>query len=421
MSERFAALQYRDFRLLWFGRFVSSFGSQMQTIALSWHVFELLRAASTTVTLFGRTFSLDSQALGLGALGLVRIIPVAIFALLGGVTADARDRRKLLIATQAVAAVTSLILAVITLTDRATLSWVYAMTAVAAATTAFTNPAQQSLVPNLVAPRHLSNAISLDNILLYAGNIIGPGIAGLLVSRYGIGTVYAIDAISFAAVIIALTLIRYRSTPNPDARIDWGAIREGVRFTYRNKLIWSTMLLDFWATFFGSARSMLPLVADRILGMGVEGYGLLATAQPLGAVVAGFGLALRGHIRRQGAVLLLSVALYGLATALFGLTTVFGLSYLFFALTGTGDMISTVIRGTLRQLETPDTMRGRMTSVNMLFYLGGPQLGEVEAGLVAAAFGAPVAIVSGGVATIVVTGWVAWRYAVLRRYQSNVV
>jgi len=195
------------------------------------------------------------------------------------------------------------------------------------------------------------------------------------------------------------------------------AFREGLAFTLRSRLIFSTMLLDFFATFFSSARTMLPLVATNILGLDSRGYGLLSTAQPVGAVVAGLILSMRRDIDRQGAVLLLSVALYGLATALFGLSTNFALSYFIFSFTGAGDTVSTVIRGTIRQMVTPDELRGRMTSVNMVFFIGGPQLGELEAGLVASLMGVPFALVSGGLATVALAGWIAWRFPRLRDYR----
>jgi MFS family permease len=165
---------------------------------------------------------------------------------------------------------------------------------------------------------------------------------------------------------------------------------------------------------------MLPIIATDILHVGVRGYGLLATAQAVGAVVAGVTLALRRDIKRQGVVLLVSVAVYGAATILFGLTTIFGIAYVMLALTGAGDTVSTVIRGTLRQMTTPDHLRGRMTSVNMVFFMGGPQLGELEAGLVASAFGAPFAIVTGGIVTVVLVGLIAWKYPSLRRYEAEV-
>ena len=166
---------------------------------------------------------------------------------------------------------------------------------------------------------------------------------------------------------------------------------------------------------------MLPIVAGDILGLGPIGYGWLSAAQPAGSIVAGSLVALNGEMKRQGVILLGSVIVYGAATALFGLTTSFALAFLFLALTGAADTVSTVIRGTLRQLLTPDELRGRMTSVNMVFFMGGPQLGELEAGLVAAAFGVPFAIVSGGIATVALTLLIAWKYPVLRYFDRPVV
>lgn len=392
----------------------------MQQIAISWHIFDLLRGQTLNLTLLGQTFELNASALGLGSLGLARIIPIVIFALLGGLMADARDRRTLLIWVQTAAALFSGTLALLTLTGRVTIPMIYLLSAAGAAASAFDEPARQAIVPNLVPRHHLANAVSLNTLLWQIATIIGPGVAGLLVGQFSVGVVYALDAVSFSAVIVSLLLMEYRGqTAVSPSGLGWSALVEGVRFTYRSRLIWSTMLLDFFATFFASARTMLPIVATDVLKLGVEGYGFLATAQPVGAMLAGGALALRQDIRRQGVVLLISVGVYGLATMLFGLSTIFALSYVLFGLTGAGDTVSTVIRGTLRQLHTPDQLRGRMTSVNMVFFMGGPQLGELEAGAVAALFGAPVAIVTGGLATVLLTGWIAWKYPRLRRYTSE--
>ncbi|MFQ5596104.1 MAG: MFS transporter [Anaerolineae bacterium] len=419
-AHRLVALQHRDFRLLWFGQLVSTVGSQMQIIAINWHVYELLRGESYTLSLFGREIGLNAGALGLGALGLVRIVPIILFALLGGMLADTRDRRQLLIWTQSAAALFAAILSAITLTGHASIPAIYLLTAAGAAAFAFDNPARQALVPNLVPLEHLTNAVSLNTLLWQIGTIVGPALAGVLVGAFDIGLVYAINALSFVAVLIALLLMHYRGhAAAEDTGLGWKAMIEGLRFTYGSRIIWSTMLLDFFATFFSSARTMLPIVAGDVLGVGVEGYGLLSTAQPVGAFIAGAILSLREDIHRQGVVLLLSVAVYGLATALFGVSTLFALSYFLFGLTGAGDTVSTVIRGTIRQIMTPDRLRGRMTSVNMIFFMGGPQLGELEAGLVAAALGAPFAIFTGGVATVLLMGWVAWRYPKLRNYTSD--
>jgi MFS family permease len=214
-------------------------------------------------------------------------------------------------------------------------------------------------------------------------------------------------------------MIQHRGRVSASAGIGWDALVEGIKFTYNKRIIWGTMLLDFFATLFSSARFMLPIVAAEILHVGATGYGFLATAQPIGALIVGLIISLRSDIQKQGIILLVSVAVYGFATALFGISTNFAFSYILFALTGAADTVSMVIRGTIRQLLTPDHLRGRMVSVNMMFFMGGPQLGELEAGLVAAAFGVPFAIFSGGVATILLTAWVAWKFPSIRRYTNE--
>ncbi|MDX1615621.1 MAG: MFS transporter [Candidatus Promineifilaceae bacterium] len=416
-SPRLAALRYRDFRLLWFGQLVSTVGSQMQLIAVNWHIFELLQGQSYRLTVLGQSLELGAEALGLGTLGLVRLLPIIAFALIGGMMADVVDRRRLMMASQLAAALFAGVLALITLSGEANVAAIYLLTAAGAAAQAFDNPARQSLVPNLVPAKHLTNAVSLNTLILQLGTIIGPAVAGVLVGAFDVGLVYALNGVSFLAVVLALALMRHRAGPAAlGSGLSRATLLEGLRFTYQTRIIWSTMLLDFFATLFASARTMLPIVASDILGLGVQGYGVLATAQPVGALLAGLVLSWRRDIRRQGAVLLLSVAAYGAATALFGLATAFVLSYTLFGITGAGDTISTVIRNTIRQLNTPDRLRGRMTGVNMIFFMGGPQLGELEAGLVAALFGVSAAIVSGGLATVLLTAWVAYRYPTLRNY-----
>lgn len=418
--QRFAALQFRDFRLIWLGSLISVIGSQMAIIAVNWHIFQLLRGQTYAFSILGLEFELSAEALGLGTLGLVRVIPILAFALLGGMLADITDRRRMMIWTQAAAALFAAILAIITLTGHATVLWIYLLTAATAAVNAFGNPARQSIVPNLVPAEHLTNAVSLNTLNWQLGTIIGPAIAGVLVGYFDIGLVYALNSLSFFTVIGALLLMSYRGRPAASGTgLGWQPLLEGVRFVFHKKIIWSTMLLDFFATLFSSARTMLPIVASDLLGLGVQGYGLLATAQPVGALIAGLVLSIRGDIRRQGAVLLISVAVYGLATALFGIAEMFVFSYFLFALTGAGDTVSTVIRNTIRQLNTPDRLRGRMTGVNMIFFMGGPELGELEAGLVASAFGVSFAIFTGGLATVAMVAWVAWRYPQLRNYLSG--
>ncbi len=417
--RRLVALTHRDFRLFWVGQIFSNVGSEMQLIAINWHIFTLLRDQTFVLSIFRMEINLGAEALGLGGVGLVRIVPIAIFALVGGMLADARDRRTLIIWTQSVAAIFAVALAVITLAGNDNLFILYLLTALTSATQAFENPAKQSLIPNLVPRHHLSNALSLNTLVFHISTIVGPAIAGIMVARFDIGLVYAVNSISFFALIIAAVFMQHRGGAASVEGLGLQSLKEGLRFTYTSRLIWSTMLLDFFATLFSSARTMLPIVAGDVLGVGVQGYGILSTAQAVGALLTGVILSLTSEIKQQGRVLLASVAVYGLATAMFGISTIFALSYFLFALTGAGDTVSTVIRHTLRQMITPDRLRGRMTGVNMIFFMGGPQLGELEAGLVAALFGAPIAIFTGGIATVLLTGWIAWQYPRLRKYKAG--
>ena len=415
----FVALQNRDFRLFWVGRLLSILGSQMQFTALSWHVYQLLQGNNYEFNLWGQTITLRADALGLGALGLARFVPLVFFGLWGGILADTKNRRTLLIWTQGVSALLGTVLALLTFADLITVPLIYLLTIAMAAVTAFDNPARQAIVPNLVPRAHLTNALSLTTMMFQIGTIVGPGVAGWLLAQTNVGTVYALDAFSFALLMFFIWLMEYQgSAAAKQSTVGWQSLVEGIRFTLNHRIIRGSMVLDFWATFFSSARTMLPLVADDVLKVGVEGYGILAMGQPVGGVIAGLLMSFRQDIRRQGMAFLLSVIVFGLATIGFGFATAFWLAFIFYALTGAADMVSTVIRNTIRQVMTPDELRGRMTSVNMIFFMGGPQLGELEAGVVAAAFTVPIAIWTGGLATILVTAYIIWQYPDLWHYES---
>lgn len=292
---------------------MSSIGSQMQIVAVNWHVYQLLRGTAYPLALGPWRVEVNAGALGLGLLGLVRGVPIFVFALLGGVLADTLDRRRIILSAQVVAAAGAATLAAITLTGHVSLAALYALTAVDVAVGAFDEPAQQSLVPRLVPRMHLANAASLYSLLWMIGTIVGPALAGLTIATLAIGDVYALNAASFVAVFAAVWAMRHRGpvagVHATRATMSWGGLIAGLRFTRGARLIWSTILIDFYATFFSSARTLLPIVADRLLRVGVQGYGALATAQPVGAVLAGVALSLRRGVRRQGAVLLIGVAL----------------------------------------------------------------------------------------------------------------
>jgi MFS family permease len=224
------------------------------------------------------------------------------------------------------------------------------------------------------------------------------------------------------AVILALLWmgpVDQQGSPGRDAEVSLTAIGEGVRFIRRHPIILSTMILDFFATFFSSANTLMPIVARDILRVGAVEYGWLSAAQSVGAVAAALVLSQVNTIRRQGPLFLGSVVLFGLATVVFGMARYFAAAMLALILVGAADSVSTIIRNTIRQLQTPDYIRGRMTSVNQIFFMGGPQLGEVEAGAAAQLFGAPFAIISGGVGCILAVAWIVHRWPQLRAYNGD--
>ena len=387
-----AALLHHDFRALWTGQFISMIGSQMQLVAINWHLYVLTHSA-----------------LAIGLVGLVRVGPIIACSLLGGVVADATDRKKMILGTQVVMLSCAVCLAVVTANGLKTVWPIYLLTAIASAATAFENPARQALLPTLVPIRIFTNAVSLTMISFQVAMICGPVAAGILLSNFGPSIVYLINAVSFLAVIIALLLVRAGGRVAVDdtkaaSRISFGALGEGLRFVWRTPIIVQTMTIDFIATFFASATALLPIFATEILHVGARGFGILASGQAMGSVVTALALAKIGTLRRQGRQVVLAVTVYGAATVGFGLSRNFALSLLMLAIVGASDTVSTVLRQTIRQMVTPDNLRGRMTSVNMMFFMGGPQLGELEAGALAKFVGAPTSVVLGGIGCLCAVG-----------------
>jgi MFS family permease len=225
--------------------------------------------------------------------------------------------------------------------------------------------------------------------------------------------------VSFFGPIITLSFIRVPPLIGAIQGVSVRAAVEGLRFVWGTPIIMYTMGLDFVATFFASATALLPIFAHDILHAGAVGYGILYAGPSIGAVAAGVVMSILGtRIARKGLVILVAVAAYGACTIIFGLSSVFFLSLLALAGAGASDTVSMILRQTLRQSVTPDALRGRMSSVNMMFILGGPQMGEVEAGLVARALGAPFSVLTGGIGALVATGLIAYGAAGLRRYRD---
>ena len=398
------SLKNRRFFYLWLGQLLSIAGTQMQIWALFWHI--------RTIT---------DQPIALGGVGMARILPIIVFSLISGVIADSFDRRKILFITQFVAGFLALGLGLLTQFGQITIWLIYAFTALQAIAIAFDGPARQALVPNLVPAKDLPNAFSMTSIAWQTGAIIGPALTGFVIAFGGQAAVYYVNAISYLAVIVALILIGPVPQTKTDriAGVSWNSVKEGISFIVNKPIMLSTMMLDFVATFFASANTLMPIIARDVLHVGVVEYGWLSASPSVGAVLAALVVSQLPEIRKQGQIFLGSVVIFGVATIIFGVSRSLVLAWFALAVTGAADSVSTIIRNTIRQLQTPDHIRGRMTSVNQIFFQGGPQLGEVEAGVVAQLFGAPFAIISGGIGCIVGTWLIIRKWPLLRTYNGD--
>jgi MFS family permease len=356
--------------------------------------------------------------------GLVRLMPIVFFSIAGGAVADASDRRRVMLYTQTAMCAIALALAVLTFRGLGHAWPIYALAALSSAASAFDSPARQALIPTLVPRDHLANAISLNSIMFQIASVAGPSAGGLVIATLGVAWVYAVNAVTFVCVIAALLMMRGVPARNADEApsLSVESVREGLGFVFSSPIIRSTMLLDFFATFFSSATALLPIFAQDVLRVGAKGYGWLYAAPSVGSVLSSIAMVQSiDKIERRGQVLVWSVVAYGSATIVFGLSRSFWLTFLCLAVTGAADAVSTVLRHVIRQLTTPDHLRGRMTGVNMVFFMGGPQLGELEAGAVAQWVGPRASVVSGGIGCLIATAWITARTPALRTYRRSFV
>ena len=392
--------RHRDFCVFWTGSFLSSMGTQFTTVAMAWQIYEL-----------------TNSPMQIGLLGLARALPQIFLLLVGGLLADAMDRRKLMMCTQTGLFCVSTTLAVLSFLGRASPHMLYGATALLAIFTSLEQPSRQSMIPNLVPRGNLAQALALQGTQRYVPIIAGPSIAGVVLAFSGPGTCYAVDACSWIAMLGALRLLRTKIPEGGGWKaVSLDSLRQGFRFVWSHGVIFPLMLLDFSATFFGNARGLFPIFARDILFVGPKGLGLLYAARAVGSLLAAIGMALWGPVKRGGRWIFLGIGIYGLATIGFAHSQIFWFSVLMLMLTGTGDTISSILRSTINQLSTPDELRGRMSSINSVFTSNGPQLGQFESGLVAAWLGAQASALTGGVATLIILIIVAATFPMVRHF-----
>lgn len=397
--DPYAALRFWNFRLYMAGNALAIFGTQMQTAAVQWEVFE-------------RTHS----KLMLGLIGLVQFLPMIALTLPAGHQADRAHRKAIVMLAMLSLAVCSLFLAWVSSTG-GPVSWMFGALLMSGVARAFLQPAKAALLPHIVPRQVFSNAVTWNMSGFQVAAIIGPAACGQLIGYFKLAwPVYLVDACSTFTFFLFLAMIRVPRHAVTATAATADALLAGFRFVSRNKIILAAITLDMFAVLLGGAVALLPVYADDILFVGPVGFGWLRTAPAVGALVFSFVLAHRPPIEQSGKTLLWTVVGFGIATIVFGVSRSYWLSLTMLFLTGAFDIVSVIIRHTLVQLLTPDEMRGRVSAINSVFIGASNELGSFESGLVAEVFTPVVSVVSGGVGTLLVVAGVAWLWPELRRY-----
>jgi MFS family permease len=398
----------RDFRWLWSGQVVGGIGNQITRIVLPYQVYVL-----------------TGSTLAIAALTLFQLVPILVVSLGAGSLADSLDRRRVILAAQAGQALCSAALVVLALQPNPPLAAIFVVALLAAGLTATEQPARSSAVPRLVPQERLPAAIALGQLNFQIASVVGPAIGGVLIATIGIAGAYAVDVVTFTASIVAALAIAPIPPLGNVTRPGLGAIREGLAFAGKRRVILSTFVIDLDAMIFGMPQSLFPVLALDVFKVGPTGFGLLEAAPAVGALL---GALLSGwvvRVRRLGWSVVVAVAIWGLAITAFGLATfsastvAFVLALVFLAIAGAADVLSAVFRSTIVQLATPDELRGRISSLYMMVVTSGPRLGDIEAAAVASVIGAQLSVLSGGVLCLLGVAVVARRFPELAAHQKS--
>lgn len=396
--------RHRDFGLFWAGIFLVNLAVQIEAVTIGWQIYGIGR----------QTMTIGESAFLVGLVGLAQFVPLFLLTLWAGSLADRHSRRGIVMAALVVEAVCVLGLVAVALEPEPDVSHIFIIAALFGAARAFLSPAASATVPMLVSKQDMPQAISLKSLAWQTAVIIGPWIGGLLCA-ISTATAYGVTAVLFLLGLFIILFMRTNTTPErqPGSQIE--QIKEGLVYTWQNKIIFGAISLDLFAVLLGGATALLPAFASDILQVGPEGFGILRSGPAIGAVIMALVLARWPLKRRAGIRMFLAVGAFGLATIVFALSRNMWLSVAALAALGAADMISVYVRQTLVQIVTPDHMRGRVSSVSGLFISGSNELGEFESGLVSRFIGPVLAAVVGGVGTIGVTVLWAWMFPALRK------
>lgn len=398
--DPFAALRQRNFTVYAGGRLAATMAMTLLNAAVAWHVYEI-----------------SGSAFQLAMLGLARFLPSLGLSLVGGAVADSHDRRKIVMIAQLAPLAAAATLFIATRQGATEVPLFYGVVLVVALAAAFENPARQAMLPQVVTKETFANAIVVSSTIQSLGFVSGPALGGLMIASVGVGGAYFVDMFLIVLSLGSLAALKLRPPEGERRKVSLEAIKEGVRFVWHRQVLLGAMTLDMFAVVFGGATALLPIYAKDVLHVGGAGYGLLSASLEAGALIMAVSLVFLPPIHKAGRALLITVALFGIGTIVFGISRSFPLSLATYMFIGMADQISVVLRQTTIQLSTPDELRGRVSSVNMLFIGASNQLGAVESGLVAAATSATFAVVSGGIGCLAVVGAVAVRLPGLRNYE----
>jgi MFS family permease len=397
MSTPFAAFRYRDFTAFALARFCATLSWQMLTAAAGWQIWQLTR-----------------DPLDLAYLGLAQFLPFFLLVLPAGHLADHADRRLVLVLAYLVEACCAGLLLWFTLAEVRSVWPAFLAMALFGVGRAFWMPTGQAITPNLVPPEIFPKALAVNSTLFQTGVIVGPGLAGMLL-LIGPHAVYSASLVLLTIIVFAVSSLKPLHVVTQGAVFRWHDVLEGLRFVMHRRTVFGAISLDLFAVLFGGATAMLPIYASDVLHVDSLSYGILRSAPGVGATLVAAFLAFTPIRRHVGAWMFGGVAVFGAATIVFGVSTVFWVSLVSLLVLGMGDMVSVYIRHLLVQLETPDAIRGRVSAVSSMFIGASNELGEFESGLAARWLGVVRSVVLGGVATLVVVGVYLKLFPELRR------
>jgi MFS family permease len=390
------------YRRTWIGQLVSFIGTQMTMVALPVQIYQL-----------------TDSAFAVGLLGAVELLPVLALGLLGGAIVDAADLRRVLLTTSSLLALGSGVLAAQALFGLQELWLLYLAAAFLAAVSAVDGPARSLLAPRLLPPSRIPAASALTHLSLNVGLTGGPLVAGVLIAAFGAGAAYSFDVLSFGYALYAVARLGSIRPEGGGTPPSLRSIVEGLSWVRRQPVVLMAFLLDFDAMIFGMPRALFPALAETHFDGGASTAGLLYASPAIGALLGGALSGPLGRIRRQGLAVILSVTIWGLAITGFGLSPYLWVAVLLLGIAGAADLVSAVMRRTIVQLATPDTMRGRVSGLYIINVTGGPRLGDLEAGTVAALAGATASAWSGGVLCLLVLSALVAVFPGFARYSAS--